>query len=116
MSKGKHILKLVSKLTLSLMAMLFIINSCTKPFSVKWVYYDETVCSDKWTFTNNNEVLKDRITDHLKGKGIKVFDIEIFIDGTADACTECQCKTGRRIKCKIAKRDLSDAKSEGFYE
>lgn len=93
-----------------------IVYSCAKPVSVKWVYYNETICSDRWEFTNSNEVLKNRVSDYMKSKGVKVYEIEIFIDGTKDGCTECQCKTGRRFKCKIGKKDLSEAKSEGFYE
>lgn len=63
----------------------------------------------------NNEKLKDKVVEYLATKGIKVLEIEIFFDRTPDTCSDCVCKTGRRIKCKIKKRDISDIKKEGFY-
>ena len=95
---------------------IILINSCNKPLSFKWVYYDETVCADKWTNTNNNEVLKERVVDYLKSKSVKVYEIEIFLDRVPENCAACECKTGRRFKCKIGKKDLDDVKAQGFYE
>ena len=92
------------------------LSRCGKSSNVRWVFYDETNCSDKWTYTNNNEVLKDNIVDYMDSKGVKIFEIEIFTIVEAESCHECSCKTGRQIKCKIKKGDLSNAKSEGFYE
>jgi hypothetical protein len=91
-------------------------QSCNKTSKVKWIFYDETHCADKWEFTNNNERLKQNITEYLDGKGIKVLEIEIFRQIEAETCSACTCKTGRQIKCKVKRGDLDEAKDEGFYE
>lgn len=89
---------------------------CNK-MNVLWVKYDETQCSDNWTYSENNEVLKTNVESYLKGKGVKVLEMEIFVDGDPQQnCSACSCKTGRTIKIKIKKRELSDAKNQGFYE
>jgi hypothetical protein len=102
-------------LFLSLIISVFLLG-CGKSMSVKWVYYDETQCADKWDFSPINEKLKENVTNYLNSKDIKVLEIEIFNDRTPDACTSCNCKTGRRVKVKVKKRDLSEIKSEQFYE
>lgn len=99
--------------TLLLIGILFV--NCSKTSNVKWMYYNETQCADKWPFDLNNEKLKQNVTDYLKTKGIKVLEIEIYVDGTAEACTACECKTGRRVKCKVKKREEDNMKGEGFY-
>ncbi len=91
-------------------------STCTKPLSVKWVNYDETICADRWDHVLNNEKQKDIIVSYLNAQSIKVFEIEIFADKAAEACTSCECKTGRTVKCKIGKGDLNDIKSYGFYQ
>jgi hypothetical protein len=95
---------------------IFIIAGCGKAKNVKWVFYDETYCADKWEKSLNNERLKQNVTDYLEKKNIKVFEMEIFSDRTPDACQDCACKSGRRIKCKVKRSDVSDVKREGFYE
>lgn len=80
------------------------------------MYYDQTVCSDKWGSYTNNEDLKIKIKDYLAGKNIEAYDIEIFNTGTPDNCLDCYCKTGKKIKLKVKKKDLNNIKSEGFYE
>jgi hypothetical protein len=80
------------------------------------VYYDETKCSDKWTYQNNNEALKENVTSYLSGKGIKIYEIEIFWNSNPESCSECYCKTGRRFKCKVKKSDLKEIEQEGFYQ
>lgn len=95
---------------------LFSLSGCTKSGNVKWVYYDETQCADKWTYTNNNESLKLNVISYMKSKGITIYEMEIFNDRTAESCTECSCKSGRRLKCKVKKSDLKEIKQEGFYE
>ena len=93
-----------------------VIAGCGKSGNVRWVHYDETNCADRWERSNNNEKLKENIVNYLDEKGIKVFEIEIFSDRTADACTDCNCKSGRRVKCKVSRGDAKDIKKEGFYE
>jgi hypothetical protein len=93
-----------------------IIAGCGKSGNVKWVHYDETYCSDKWDYNASNEKLKENVVNYLDKNGVKVFEIEIFNDITPDACTDCTCKTGRRMKCKIKKREVKNVKSLGFYE
>lgn len=90
--------------------------ACGKSGRVRWVNYDETVCADKWEYNMNNERLKENVVNYFDGKGIKVFELEIFSDRSRDNCADCHCKTGRRIKCKVSKRDVNDMKAEGFYE
>ena len=68
---------------------------------------------DKWELGRNPI---PNVVEMLEDQGIKVFEIEIFSDRTADNCTECTCKSGRRIKCKVSRRDAKDIKKEGFYE
>jgi len=99
-----------------LLMALFLFSQCAKTGKTKWVYYNQTQCSDKWGAYTNNEDLKIKITEYFDSKSIDVFDIEIFSNGTADACLDCTCKTGRRIKLKVMKRDLDEIKEEGFYE
>jgi hypothetical protein len=99
---------------MALFAVLFI--SCNKKSHIRWVYYDETRCADKWAFTHNNEALKDNVVSYMKSKNITIYELEIFNDRPAESCGECYCKSGRRIKCKIKKSDLKDIKKEGFYE
>src|SRR4051812_38756814 len=79
------------------------ISACSKSSKVRWVLYDETNCSDKWAYTNNNEVLKDNIVNYMDSKGVKIYEIEIFRIVDAESCSECSCKTGRQVKCKIKK-------------
>lgn len=91
------------------------VPGCTK-LNVKWIKYEETRC-DKWTFSENNEVLKTNVESYLKGKGVKVLEIEIFVDTEPEAnCQGCNCKTGRTIKIKIKKREMDEAKAEGFHD
>lgn len=91
-------------------------TQCAKTGKTKWLYYNQTQCADKWGSYTNNEDLKLKITEYFDSKGIDVYDIEIFSNGTPDACLDCTCKTGRRIKLKIMKRNLDEMKEEGFYE
>lgn len=90
--------------------------ACTKPRKIKWVYYDQTICADKWGAYTGNEDLKLKITDYFEGLNIDVYDIEIFNFGTPETCLACTCKTGKTIKLKVKKKDLEDIKKEGFYE
>src|SRR6187401_3409522 len=78
-------------------------SGCGKSSNVRWVLYDETNCADKWTFNNNNEILKNNIVEYMDGKGVKIFEIEIFRQVEAESCGECTCKTGRQVKCKVRK-------------
>lgn len=103
-----------SRIVLTFCVLSLVFSGCTKS-NFRWLYYDETNCADKWEKNIINEKLKDNVVNYLDKQGIKVFEIEIFSDGTADACTDCACKTGRRIKCKVKKRDVSDIKRQGFY-
>jgi hypothetical protein len=90
--------------------------SCTKQKQAKWMYYQETICADKWEYTINNEKLKDNVVAYLQTKGVTVYEMEIFRIGEPETCSACTCKTGRRYKLKVKKSDVSDAKSEGLYE
>ncbi len=101
---------------LALLVLVLVVANCTKTGKVYWVYYNQTQCADKWGAYSNNEDLKIKITDYFDSKGVEVYDIEIFSNGTADACLDCTCKTGKRIKLKVRKRDLEEVKQEGFYE
>lgn len=91
-----------------------IVLGCTKSNFII-MFYDETSCSDKWDYNSANEILKDNVVAYLKKQGIKVLEIEIFGDGTIQTCKTCDCKTGRRVKCKVRKREEDNMKSEGFY-
>jgi hypothetical protein len=93
-----------------------LISGCGKSGNVKWLHYNETNCADKWEKTINNEGLKDNVVAYLDKQGVKVLEIEIFTDIDPDTCTDCTCKTGRRFKIKVKKRDVSKSKSVGFYE
>jgi hypothetical protein len=110
----QHSFKL--KLGLSVLVITAFLAACGKSGNVKWVHYDETRCADKWDYDINNEKLKDNVVSYLGSKGVKVFEIEIFTDIPAQPCTDCTCKTGRRIKCKIKKREVKNVTGEGFYE
>jgi hypothetical protein len=100
---------------LIVLGLLCVLVSCAKTSTVRWVVYDETYCSDKWDYNSNNEKLKENVVAFLKNKGIKVLELEIYSDRTPEQCANCTCKSGRRIKCKIKKRDVSDANSLDFY-
>jgi hypothetical protein len=100
----------------SLVLILCVFIQCAKTGKTKWVYYNQTQCADKWGSYTNNEDLKIKITEYFASKGVDVYDVEIFSNGTAEACLECSCLTGKRIKLKIMKRDLDELKEEGFYE
>lgn len=99
-----------------LLAILLAFGGCGKRNDIMWVYYDETNCADKWKHHQNNEMLKDNMMQYYEGEGIRVYDVEIFSDRTAEGCAECLCKTGRRFKAKIKGKDLKDLKADGFYE
>ena len=107
------VLRIRTFLLVSLLS-LFLMNCSKSKFT--WMYYDETSCSDKWTFDINNEKLKDNVIAYMDTKGVKILEIEIYVDGTAEACTACTCKTGRRIKCKVKGREEDNLQSEGFYK
>lgn len=110
-----HYLQTFRIFSLILILSAFVLG-CGKSGNVRWVQYDETYCADRWDYNINNEKLKENITTYLKDQGIKVLELEIFSDRTAETCRECTCKSGRRIKCKIKKRDVKEAKTLGFYE
>lgn len=99
-----------------LIGLVLVFSNCAKTGKVYWVYYNQTQCADKWGSYTNNEDLKLKITSYFDSKGVDVYDIEIFSNGVADACLDCTCKTGKRIKLKVRKRDLDEVKQEGFYE
>lgn len=95
---------------------LLTVAGCQK-VNVIWVKYNETQCADSWDYSDNNEVLKEHVETYLKGKGVKVLEMEIFIDADPQQnCSSCSCTTGRTIKVKIKKRDLDDVKNLGFYQ
>lgn len=93
-----------------------LLSGCSKSYRFRWVSYDETYCADRWDKNINNERLKDNVTVYMDNKGVKIYEIEIITDRPADACTQCTCKSGRRIKIKVNRGDVKSAKSEGFYE
>jgi hypothetical protein len=99
---------------LALLVLSAILSGCGKS-NVRWVVYDETLCADKWEYSPVNEKLKDNIVAYFKGKGVKVLELEIFNDRNPDQCSDCTCKTGRRVKCKVKKRDVDNMKGESFY-
>ena len=111
MFQGLHMFRTL----LVLLVVPAILSGCGKS-NVRWVHYDETYCADKWEKSINNEKLKTNITTYLESKGIKVFEIEIFTDRTAEPCPDCVCKSGRRVKVKVKRSDVKKIKREGFYE
>jgi len=85
--------------------------------STTWVYYDETGCFDKWG--NHDVPDKDKVKNvkkYLRSKQINVLELEITNDGTLEACFACDCRTGKRIKCKIYESDLHKVINENFYQ
>lgn len=90
--------------------------SCSKYFDTTWVYYNETQCSDKWGTYKNNEDLKEKITSYFKSKDVSVYDVDFLIVSTPATCLSCTCVTGKKIKLKIIKNNLSTLQEEGFYE
>lgn len=116
MIKKRNIFKVISGAVVLLLAIQLLLCSCNKPLKERWVYYDETYCADAWTYSGVNEVLKQNIVDYFKEKNISIYDIEIFVDRQPEQNTSCLNKSGRRVRCKIGKRDLDDIKSHGFYE
>jgi hypothetical protein len=106
-----------AKLSLILILGLFItLSSCNKKNDYSWYSYDETNCLDAWTFSSNNETLKDNVVSYFKTRDITVYDIEIFVSKDAEPLKDCASKTGRVIKCKVKNRDASSIKNAGFYE
>lgn len=116
MIKKRYILNLISFTVVLVFALHIVLSSCNKPLKERWVYYDETYCADAWTYSGVNEVLKLNVIDYFKTKNISIYDIEIFVDRQAEQNNSCLNKSGRRIRCKIGKRDLEDIKIHGFYE
>ena len=110
----KKAVKIVVGVTLLLISTVWF--GCGKNINVKWMYYAETQCADRWTMTNNNEVLKDNITNYFQSKGVKILELEIFRNGDPEPCNECACKSGRTIKVKVKKHDSDDMKAEGFHD
>lgn len=102
------------KSTFLILVVTTLLFGCGKS-NVKWVVYDETYCADKWDYNINNEKLKDNVVSYMKSKSIKIYELEIFSDRTAESCSACTCKSGRRFKCKVKKNDVNDAKALGFY-
>jgi len=91
-------------------------SSCIKSNGTEWLFYDETSCADAWPFAAVNEKLKENITEHYKEKGIRIYDLEIFVDRTPEVCAACTCKTGRRVKVKVKSRDVEAMQEEKFYK
>lgn len=105
------------KLSLILLFSVFVtLSSCNKKNDYSWYSYDETNCMDAWTYSTNNETLKDNIVSYFKTKNITVYDIEIFVSKNAEPLMNCSSKTGRVIKCKVKNRDEASIKNAGFYE
>jgi len=101
--------------TFRLLIIVLLLSACGKNTNVTWMYYDETLCADAWEHTNNNEVLKDNVTEHFKSKGVKIYEIEIFNDTAPQGCLACTCTTGRRIKVKVKKKEVSTMEANGFF-
>jgi hypothetical protein len=101
---------------LSLLLTLSVFYGCKVKSGYKWVFYDETYCSDDWKASNNNETLKQNVVNYFDGEGVTIYDIEIYSDRDIEPYNSCNNKTGRRIKCKIKSHDLSTLKGAGFYE
>lgn len=112
---NQRVNKTAIALLTGLFGLLLLCGACNKNMYV-WVYYDETYCSNAWETSNNNESLKQNVIELYKGKGISIYDIEIFNDRDPEQNLNCFNKTGRRLKCKIKNKDLSKSKSEGFYQ
>ena len=91
--------------------------SCEKIYNTTWMYYDETYGLDPWgQSTVIDEDKKKNVEKYLKGKGIKVFKVEITSDGIKEICFSAGCKSGKRIKCKIRENDITAMKNEKFYQ
>jgi len=99
-----------------IIATAFFFESCGKVGEMEWVYYDETQCSDAWERSAINETLKENVIDYFEGKGVRVYELEVYADRPGLTCQACTCKTGRRIKAKVKARDVSTMKEEGFYK
>lgn len=95
---------------------LLLASACNKTNQYKWVYYNETYCSDAWSQSSNNEALKNNIIDYFKAKNVEIHDIEIFSDRDVESQSSCSNKTGRRIRCKVKPKHVDEMKSAGFYE
>lgn len=96
---------------------LIVFSGCKKEEETTWVYYDETYCSDAWGQHNIAESeKKDNVKKYLETKGVKVLEIEILNDGIEDVCQVCNCKTGKRIKCKTTESDIKTIINAKFYQ
>ena len=95
----------------------FTFTACQK--DTIWVYYKETVCSDKWGRydVSDKEKIKN-IKKHLRKQHIQVFKVEVVPDPDAPIvmCFACHCETGKIIRCEINEDDLPKAINEKFYK
>ena len=110
----------MKKIVIIIMAFAFasiLFSACKK--DTVWVYYNETLCADKWGHSDDSD--KERlkaVKQYLNNKQIHVYKIELIFDETPAEiwCFACICKNGNIIKCKINEDDLQKAINENFYK
>lgn len=103
--------------------MLTCFNSCKKEIKTVWVYFDETGCLYPWgpykqDGTQDQEIM-DAVKKNIENQNVKIFEIKIVSDGVPAGqmlCTACNCKTHRRIHCRVNEKDVSVMLNNGFYE
>ncbi len=113
------------KAIINLLILLFVLNlsnSCNKINDesnevIKIVTcYDETKGSDPWIITENDSILISNVKNYLLTNKISAYDIELTNDGTFETCKATYCKTGRRFKVTVDKKDLNKIQNLRFYE
>lgn len=115
-------LEKTNNLSIKYPSIIFVILSvsffqCDKFSGTKWLYYNQTSCSDKWGVYSNFDDLKQKVEDYIQAKkNIKVYDVEVLSNGPQQNCLACTCTTGNIIKLKAMNSDVVELKTEGFYE
>jgi len=97
-------------------------SACVKKIQATWVYFDETGLNTWGAYKKDgtqDEKITEAVKKNLEEKNTSIIEIKIENDGLLPgqmACTAANCKTGRRIHCKVKKEDVSVMLENGFYE
>ena len=115
---------MLNKKSLLLFSLLSLFFFCDcKKYNEPWLYFDETSCLYPWGTFKQDGTEDDKITEAVKkilgDQDIKVIKIKIEKDKVLPGqvnCMACYCKTGRRIHCRVYKKDVTAMQNNGFYE
>lgn len=78
----------------------FLLNCCSKDDEIlyKTVSYLQTRCADPWRYDNSDDSTQARyVGNYLDSLGLFHTSVIVKVEGPADICLACTCKSGKVI-------------------